>query len=80
MSELSFRALFFRHYDRTIAAGITTFSQTGIRKNDFTKLCMDADFVLDDESISRAANAMRLTPEQKAELFSAAKRDRKDDK
>lgn len=80
MSETSFRVLFFRHYDRSIAAGITTFSQTGIRKNDFTKLCMDKDFVLDDESISRAANAMKLTPEEKTELFAAAKRDRKEDK
>ena len=47
MEKPSFRVLFFRYYDRKIADGTITFSQVGISKNDFTKLCTEADFVPD---------------------------------
>ena len=49
MEKPSFRVLFFRYYDRKIADGTITFSQVGISKNDFTKLCTEADFVPDME-------------------------------
>lgn len=72
MEKPSFRVLFFRHYDRKIADGTITFSQVGISKNDFTKLCTEADFVPDIESLERACKAMQLTEEETAGLLEAA--------
>ena len=72
MEKLSFRALFFRHYDKKIAGGTITFSQIGISKNDFTRLCTEADFVPDMESVERACKAMKLTEEETAAMLEAA--------
>ena len=72
MEKPSFRVLFFRHYDRKIADGTITFSQVGISKNDFTKLCTEADFVPDMESVERACKAMKLTEEETAAMLGAA--------
>lgn len=72
MEKPGFRVLFFRHYDRKIADGTITFSQVGISKNDFTKLCTEADFVPDIESLERACKAMQLTEEETAGLLEAA--------
>ena len=72
MEKPSFRVLFFRHYDRKIADGTITFSQVGISKNDFTKLCTEADFVPDMESVKRACKAMQLTEEETAALLEAS--------
>ena len=72
MEKLSFRALFFRYYDRKIADGTITFSQIGISKNDFTRLCTEADFVPDRESVERACKAMQLTEEETAAMIEAA--------
>lgn len=72
MEKPSFRVLFFRHYDRKIADGTITFSQVGISKNDFTKLCTEADFVPDMESVKRACMAMKLTEEETAAMLEAA--------
>lgn len=72
MEKPSFRVLFFRYYDRKIADGTVTFSQVGISKNDFTRLCTEADFVPDMESVERACRAMKLTEEETAALLEAA--------
>ena len=72
MEKPSFRVLFFRYYDRKIADGTITFSQVGISKNDFTRLCTEADFVPDIESLERACKAMQLTEEETAALLEAA--------
>ena len=72
MEKPSFRVLFFRNYDRKIADGTITFSQVGISKNDFTKLCTEADFVPDIESLERACKAMKLTEEETAAMLEAA--------
>lgn len=72
MEKPSFRVLFFRYYDRKIADGTITFSQVGISKNDFTKLCTEADFVPDMESVKRACKAMKLTEEETAVMLEAA--------
>ena len=69
MEKPSFRVLFFRYYDRKIADGTITFSQIGISKNDFTRLCTEADFVPDMESVKRACKAMHLTEEETAALL-----------
>lgn len=36
---MNFKQLFFRIYDRKIASGEITFSRSGIKKDDFTRLC-----------------------------------------
>lgn len=72
MEKPSFRVLFFRYYDRKIADGTITFSQIGISKSDFTRLCTEADFVPDMESVERACKAMKLTEEETAAMMEAA--------
>ena len=72
MEKLSFRALFFRHYDKKIADGTVTFSQIGISKNDFTRLCTEADFVPDSGTVERVCKAMKLTEEETAAMGEAA--------
>ena len=72
MEKPSFRVMFFRYYDRKIADGTITFSQIGISKSDFTRLCTEADFVPDMESVERACKAMKLTEEETAAMLEAA--------
>lgn len=43
---MTFKQAFFKIYDRKINAGEITFSQTGIKKDDFTRLCTEEGFVL----------------------------------
>ena len=72
MSEISFKNLFFRYYDRKICDGSITFSQLGISKMDFTRLCTEDDFVLDKETLERVCTVMKLTEEEKVAFFKAA--------
>lgn len=72
MDKPSFAAVFFRLYDRKIASGEITFSQTGIKKNDFTKLCVEPGYVFDGETIDRICVTMHLTPEETQALRDAA--------
>lgn len=69
MSDLTFRALFFRLYDRQIASGACTFSQLGIPKSDFTTMCTNADFYMKRETLVRAIEKMKLTEEEAKELL-----------
>lgn len=69
---MTFKALFFRYYDRKIADGTTTFSKIGMSKSDFTKLCTEADFVPDRETLERVCDAMKLTADERDELLAAA--------
>ncbi len=68
MENMTFKILFFRYYDRKIADGTITFSQLGMSKSDFTKLCTEPDFVPDAETVERICRAMKLTEEEKAAL------------
>lgn len=72
MEKLPFRIQFFRLYDRKIADGTITFSQTGIRKNDFTRLCTETDFILDRETVERLCTVMKLTEEESRALMESA--------
>ena len=72
MSDISFKNLFFRYYDRKICDGSITFSQLGISKMDFTRLCTEDDFVLDQETLERVSIVMKLTEEEKVAFFKAA--------
>jgi hypothetical protein len=67
---MTFAQVFFRYYDRAIGNGVCSFSQTGIRANDFITICTEPDFVLDRETIIRAAKVMKLTEQETQELLS----------
>ena len=79
MPELTFKKLFFRLYDRKISSGEVSFSQLGIGKSDFTRLCTEDDFVFDDDTIARISCAMKLTDEENAQLVDSAQQCRKKD-
>ncbi len=51
-------------YDRKILGGETTFSRSGIDKNDFTRLCIDSNYVFSRESIEIIRDEMPLTEEE----------------
>lgn len=72
MGELTFKALFFRFYDRKIADGTLNFSKIGMSKSDFTKLCTESNFVPDSETVKRVCMAMKLTDDERAELLATA--------
>lgn len=71
---IKFKTLFFRHYDRKIADGSITFSRLGINKRDFTKLCIEEDFVFAEDEIRRVSLIMNLSDEETKELIEAGKR------
>ena len=68
----SFAVAFFRLYDKKIAGGEITFASTGIKKNDFIRLCMEKDYVFDEETISRICQTMLLTDEEEKNLKESA--------
>ena len=72
MEKPNFRALFFRYYHRKIADGTITFSQIGISKNDFTRLCTETDFVPERETVEKICRSMQLTEEETAAMMEAA--------
>ena len=72
MEKPNFRALFSRYYDRKIADGTITFSQIGISKNDFTRLCTETDFVPERETVEKICRSMQLTEEETAAMMEAA--------
>lgn len=77
MREVTFKNLFFRFYDRKICDGTVTFSQLGISKADFTKLCVENDFVFDEDTLIKICRIMKLTEEEETELLEVAERERK---
>lgn len=70
--------IFFRIYDRKIAGGELTFAQTGMKKEDFTKLCTDKNFVPPAAEIRRLCEAMNLTEAEREQMLSFAAEDEKD--
>ncbi len=61
---MKFNQEFLKIYDRAIGSGVCSFSQTGIGVSNFNQLCMDPDFVLDDEVIIKAGHVMKLPETQ----------------
>ena len=64
--------MFFRLYDRKISDGTITFSQLGISKTDFTRLCTEENFAFDKETILRISKIMKLSGEEEEELLKYA--------
>lgn len=51
-------------YDRKILSGETTFSRSGIDGNDFTRLCIDGEYVFSREALEKIREKMPLTDEE----------------
>lgn len=66
---MTFKQAFFRIYDRKITSGEISFSQTGIKKDDFTRLCTEEGFVFDDETLEKISVTMKLSEEEKEMLY-----------
>lgn len=73
---MNFKQAFFKIYDRKIASGEITFSQSGIRKDDFTRLCTEPGFVLEQEVLNMLAVTMKLTEEEQQLLAETAAAER----
>ncbi len=71
---MTFKSVFFRHYDRKISDGTITFSSLGISKTDFTRLCTEDNFVFDLQTLSRVMSVMQLTDDEKKEMIEAAEK------
>lgn len=56
-------------YDRKLLSGEITFSQSGISKNDFTRLCIDPEFVISREALEVICEKMKLTETERNELL-----------
>lgn len=72
---MTFKQAFFKIYDRKINAGEITFSQTGIKKDDFTRLCTEEDFLFDGETLENIIVTMKLTEAEKTMLFDTLEED-----
>lgn len=60
----TFAQTFLRIYDRKILSGEITFSQSGINKNDFTRLCVDKDYVIPRERLLTVCEKMQLAEDE----------------
>ena len=69
----TFAQKFLRIYDRKILSGEITFSTSGINKNNFTRLCIDPEYVMPKEEILTVCEKMHMTEEEKEELLSYVK-------
>ena len=69
----TFAQKFLKIYDRKILSGEITFSQSGINKSNFTRLCIDPEYVMPREEILRCCEKMHLTEEEKEGLLAFAK-------
>ena len=69
----TFAQTFLRIYDRKILSGEITFSTSGINKNNFTRLCIDPEYVMPLEEILTVSEKMHLTEEEKESLLSFVK-------
>ena len=69
----TFGQTFMKIYDRKILSGETTFGRSGINKNDFTRLCIDGNYVFSREALEIIRDKMPLTDEEFASLIAYVK-------
>ena len=67
--KLKFAQLFLRKYDRAVGSGVCSFSQTGIGAMNFTNLCVNSDFVIDDDEIIIRACRVTKLPQEDIDLL-----------
>ena len=65
----TFAQKFLKIYDRRILSGEITFSQSGISKNEFTRLCTDGSFVIEREALETICDRMKVTEEERRQLL-----------
>ena len=65
----TFAQKFLKIYDRKILSGEITFSTSGINKNNFTRLCIDPEYVMPKEEILTCCEKMHLSEEEKEALL-----------
>ena len=70
----TFKIEFFRLYDRKIASGELKFSDLGISKEEFTKLCTEQQFLFTEEKVMDLCKKMNLTKEETKKLTEACKK------
>lgn len=68
----NFARNFFRLYDRMLAAGLITFAETGMKRDDFTRLCVDDSYSLKYDEIERICKNMKLGYVDTQKLLSLA--------
>ncbi len=76
MNKQTFAGIFFRIYDRKIGLGEITFKETRLSKDDFTKLCTEADFVPSGDVIEMLCETMKLDDEEAAMFRTFEKRNK----
>ena len=69
----TFGQKFMKIYDRKILSGETTFSRSGIDRNDFTHLCIDGGYVFSLEALDKIRDKMPLTDEEYESLVAYIK-------
>ncbi len=69
----TFGQKFMKIYDRKILSGETTFSRSGIDRNDFTHLCIDGSYVFSLEALDKIRDKMPLTDEEYESLVAYIK-------
>ena len=68
----NFAAEFFYYYDKKIAAGEIKFSELGLDKDDFTKLCTQDGYALTREQTEELCKRMKLTEEESKGMLEEA--------
>ena len=71
----TFAGAFFRIYDRKLCSGEITFSQIGMKKDDFTRLCIDEGYVLPYREIRMICEKMKLSRFETDLLLSFAEKE-----
>ncbi|MBK5253685.1 MAG: hypothetical protein JJE03_04425 [Peptostreptococcaceae bacterium] len=74
-SEKSFSTVFFKIYDKYISHGDVSFGELKIPKIEFTNICMNADYVFDDDIIIRVCDKLALEGSELEEMMSFVKGD-----
>ena len=70
---MDFRHLFFKYYDRGIMNGDFTFFETHLGKMEFTNLCTNQDYLLEDrDKVLHLAELFKLDEDQAREFVEAA--------
>ncbi len=66
----SFAKTLLGYYDKKMLKGEVTFFTSGIEKGDFTKLCMDGDYIIPIERTKAICEKLNLNNEEIATLMS----------
>lgn len=65
----TFAQTLLRIYDRKIQSGEITFSRSGIKRDDFTRLCIDGEFVIPRDRLLVICDKMKVTDEEREALL-----------